>query len=293
MISNVNSISRWRFVRTGSTLSDGFTLLELLVVIAIIGVLVALVLPAVQMARESSRRSSCTNNLKHLGAAVLLHENTHGSLPTGGWGADWIGDPDAGFGPKQPGGWLYNILPYVEQQNLRAIGRGAIGNAKRQAMTSLLESPLTVAHCPSRRSAELFDYTGPAELKNAGPPSLVAKTDYAVSPTVSSERSEEILSNIVLGKGASNTVTAGEKCIPANKYETGDAPGDRLTMYNGDCEDVRRAVSHKSSSDESGGSGFGGPHPSGCNFVYLDGSVRFINEDASPEQHVEAASADR
>lgn len=284
MKRNSNRNSRFSFDRQRNAAHAGFTLLELLVIIAIMGILVAIILPAVQIAREASRRGACTNNLKQLGTAIVTHESTHGSLPSGGWGVDWVGDPDAGFGPTQPGSWLYSILPYIEQQNLRALGKGTSGDVKREAMKSLLKSPLAVAICPSRRSVELFPYRGPAEIKNVAPPSLVAKADYAVSPTVSSTRSEEILTNIVLGKGASNTVAAGEKCVPADKYETGDAEGDRLTMYNGDCNDVRRMVLPKASSDESGGGGFGGPHPGGCLFVYLDGSVHFITEDASPEQ---------
>jgi prepilin-type N-terminal cleavage/methylation domain-containing protein len=117
---------------------SGFTLVEVLVVIAIVGVLVAILLPAVQMARESARRSSCANNLKQLGVAVLLHEHSHGTLPTGGWGPDWVGDPRAGFGPKQPGGWIYNILPYLEQQNLHDLGKGLSAYPRTFAARSVL-----------------------------------------------------------------------------------------------------------------------------------------------------------
>jgi prepilin-type N-terminal cleavage/methylation domain-containing protein len=103
---------------------SAFTLVEVLVVIAIIGLLVAITLPAVQMARETSRRTSCANNLRQQAVAVKLHEETHEIFPTGGWGGEWMGDPDVGYGPKQPGGWIYNILSYIEQDNLRQLGRG-------------------------------------------------------------------------------------------------------------------------------------------------------------------------
>ncbi|MFM8702528.1 MAG: type II secretion system protein, partial [Planctomycetia bacterium] len=90
----------------------GFSLVELLVVIAIISTLVGLLLPAVQAARESGRRTSCANNVRQLATACQQHLEAQGHFPTGGWGQEWGGDPDAGFGSKQPGGWHYSLLPY-------------------------------------------------------------------------------------------------------------------------------------------------------------------------------------
>ena len=74
----------------------GFTLVELLVVIAIIGVLVALLLPAVQAAREAARRNECANNLRQLALACLLHEEQLGYFPSGGWGNRCLGDSSRG-----------------------------------------------------------------------------------------------------------------------------------------------------------------------------------------------------
>ena len=101
---------------------SGFTLVELLVVITIIGILIALLLPAVQAAREAARRVQCSNNLKQLGLAMLQHEERNRFFPTGGWGWYWVGDPDRGFGKEQPGGWVFSVLPYMEQQPLHDLG---------------------------------------------------------------------------------------------------------------------------------------------------------------------------
>ena len=103
---------------------SAFTLVELLVVITIIGVLVALLLPAVQAAREAARQTQCKNNVKQLALGCLGHENAIGRFPTNGWGTDWTGDPDFGTDWRQPGGWLFNVLPYIEQQPLHDMGAG-------------------------------------------------------------------------------------------------------------------------------------------------------------------------
>lgn len=256
---------------------SGITLVEVLVVIAIIGLLVALMLPAVQMARESSRRSSCANNLRQQAIAIKLHEQTHKIFPTGGW-KDYLGDPDAGYGPKQTGGWIYNILPYIEEDDLRQLGRGLSGPEKEQALLTLMQTPVEVFYCPSRRIARLYPYTG-SQLKNAKPPQEAAKTDYAISTTISYEKSEVIMPDIQLhGKGASKTVLAGEKWLNLEAYDTGGA-GDSLVAYVGDSEDIRRTPTGSPASDRTSGSGFGGPHPGGANIAYCDGSVRFVLED--------------
>src|ERR1700678_1513849 len=107
--------SKHRFVPQRPARTCGFTLVELLVVITIIGILVSLLLPAVQSAREQARMVECRNHVKQLGLGMLAHEAAMGYLPTGGWGFAWTGDPDCGTGLRQPGGWAYCILPYIDQ----------------------------------------------------------------------------------------------------------------------------------------------------------------------------------
>src|SRR6476659_3058839 len=84
-----------------------FTLVELLVVIAIIGILVALLLPAIQAAREAARRNECKNHIKQLALGALLHESTFKALPSGGWKDSYTADSNLGSGPRQPGSWYY------------------------------------------------------------------------------------------------------------------------------------------------------------------------------------------
>jgi prepilin-type N-terminal cleavage/methylation domain-containing protein len=162
-----------------SRLAGGFTLVELLVVIAIIGVLIALLLPAIQAARESARRTQCGNQLRQLSIAFHNHHDTHGHLPTGGWGWPWLGYPEYGFGKKQPGGWMYNILPFIEQTALHDLGRGATGADRRAATSRRVQSPFEGMTCPSRRFANVYAYQTVATYAYCDPFDKCSKSDYA------------------------------------------------------------------------------------------------------------------
>ncbi len=245
--------------------------------ITIIGILIALLLPAVQAAREAARRLQCANNLKQLGLACLAHHEAHGFFPSGGWGHRWIGDADRGFGRSQPGGWMYSVLPYIEQESLHQLGAGGDAAEKKVAAIKLATTVLSIACCPSRRAARLYPHNpnkhwpynpGIGGLKiGAADLPLIAKSCYAVNggdtwpghhdgplDVADAETHtwpEELLANANgidiwrskttaahIRDGTSNTYLLGERSIRPDDYTTWN--GGPQSMYIGSDPDVTR-----------------------------------------------------
>ena len=160
----------------------GFTLIELLVVIAIIAILIALLVPAVQKVRESANRTQCQNNLRQLVLGMHNCHDVNKHFPSGGWGWFWVGEPGRGSGKSQPGGWVYSVLPYVEQNNLFNMGLGLTGAAYTQAGLQRSATPVPLFVCPSRRISQQYPLNGTTGLPYLNWPGQVVKfagrTDY-------------------------------------------------------------------------------------------------------------------
>jgi prepilin-type N-terminal cleavage/methylation domain-containing protein/prepilin-type processing-associated H-X9-DG protein len=258
---------------------SGFTLVELLVVITIIAILIALLLPAVQMAREAARMAQCKNNLRQLALGCANHESATGRYPTGGWGWHWTGDADMGNDSSQPGGWIYNLLPFIEQQAIHDIGAGVgawNSAAKLAAHKVRMSTPFNGINCPTRRKAIVYPCSC-GDMTNYPAPGIVNRTDYAANggdywteitlplsnyPIDASSPSGVQSSLANIGKladitngimffcsqikpadvtdGTSNTYLLGEKYADRDHYEDGQGAGDNESALIGDDRDITR-----------------------------------------------------
>src|SRR5947208_348759 len=153
----------------------GFTLIELLVVIAIIGVLIGLLVPAVQQVRESASRLQCQNNLKQIGLAFHTHHDVLRYFPSGGWASNTPPTYINGrplVGAQQRAGWGFQILPYLEARNAWSAGP-----------VVAVATPHPIFFCPSRREPQTATYPDGYHPPLTGGPLTHALGDYAASNT--------------------------------------------------------------------------------------------------------------
>jgi len=297
---------------------SGFTLIELLVVIAIIAILIGLLLPAVQKVREAAARTQCMNNLKQMGIGLHSCHDTNGYFPSGGWGWNWMGDPGRGSGGSQPGGWIFSILPYVEQGNVYQQGGGGTQAQLFAANTVKAQEPIKLFSCPSRRAPVAYpNYYGYGYDNATGVAPVFAKTDYAAcagsqnaderdggppdyatgdTPSYWSGRNDGAVFNgpfyphsqtnlVGLQRGTSNTVMIGEKYLNPNNYATGIDPSDNESLYVGMDNDIMRCTASAPLKDLVGLQDtfrFGSAHIAGCLICLADGSVRIVVYSVDP-----------
>lgn len=260
--------------------TSAFTLVELLVVIGLIGVLIALLLPAVQASRESSRRVVCQNNLRQVSLGVQNHLDTHKHYPNGGWGHKWAGVPTRGNGRNQPGGWVYNTLPFLELGNIHRLGGDPQSPNAEESYTRRLSTPICLFYCPTRRPCTTYQTSSRWEYLSkplpVGSISSTARSDYAINggpivytswpgpesimagedPNYRWPRPPRNFSGISYLRtaatdrqildGTSNTFLLGEKFIDPAHYSDGESLGDNETLYSGYATDLHRYTKENS-----------------------------------------------
>jgi prepilin-type N-terminal cleavage/methylation domain-containing protein/prepilin-type processing-associated H-X9-DG protein len=211
----------------------GLTLVELLVVVAIVGVLVALLLPAVQSVREAGRRTQCQANLRQLALACLTHEHIHGFLPSGGWGGAWVGDPDRGCGERQPGGWAFALLPHLEETTLHELGAGVADAAAKADLVAIrLATPVRVFACPSRRPAAAWPLAASKAAFNvvAVPATVTRRPAAVVRGDYAANMGSGDMDNRYRGGGSPSSVVAGDMMTAARWQTDFGPPPDGLVF---------------------------------------------------------------
>ena len=274
-----------------------FTLVELLVVIAIIGILIALLLPAVQAAREAARRMACTNNLKQMGLALHNYHDTHQTFPPG-----WVyhGDTDPEWG------WGAFLLPFLEEKPLQDamyidVNRlGAIladSGVDRQGnplgtTQFLLKAMLDAFKCGSARH---YDYAK-GNYTNRIDNVMLGMSDYVGCKGLRDECLDIDCWGLLFGNsaikfrditdGTSNTFAVGERLDGTPTFQAGaslwcgvDQPDEtsaRSEGINYVVASVSIPLNPESAVDAR--DGFASGHPDGGNFLLCDGSARFISD---------------
>jgi len=282
-----------------------FTLVELLVVIAIIGILVGMLLPAVQMIRESARRTNCQNNLRQIGLAIANYESAFLDYPAGRIGCDDIGQQmsvsacSADLTPEEKNGasGFVSILPQLEQSTLHqalSVNDGGLWNRDVDDLAWWMNNPrkregvlveLPVYWCPSESGARSSNVYQPVKAATSsyafcsgslGPDNLVHVTKY--------QNNGAFLYMTQTGHssirdGHSNTFFVGEVVRP-DLWESSNV----WTYAIANADSLRTTTNPLNTQPGAGitidrrNGAFGSSHPGGGNFLYGDGHVEFLNE---------------
>lgn len=281
-------------------MKKAFTLVELLVVIAIIGMLMGLLLPAVQQAREAARELQCNNNMKQLGLGLSTHNSMNdGRFVTGGSGYCYIGDRQKGTDYEQRGGWTYCVLPFIDQTNLH-----------EASIETRLKTPVSLFYCPSCRPTKLYltlVRTVYSDGESNGGVSASGKSDYAANcGTVTSvegstaqqhydsgglifscDANTEVYETDVFD-GLSNTILVGERQLNLSYNEVSSPVADDDDCFlGGHNYDTTRCYFDgklfQSRQNYTRIQSFGSVHSGACGFVFADGHYKAVSYTVNPE----------
>jgi prepilin-type N-terminal cleavage/methylation domain-containing protein len=278
----------------------GFTLVELLVVIAIIGVLIAILLPAIQFAREAARRTQCINNLRQVAFACIQHEQTQKHY------ANRVEST------VKQGTWLTSIFPYMEETALFDEWEVASGRRPKTTGTAatvrpiaqVMAQPVAVLYCPTRRPPLAY---GRGNY-------VSARTDYALNGGASNRpdefkvrwpgiwspptaaREPKLVRYKDIKDGLSKTYLVGEKSVSSDQYTTGTDRGDDGSIFEcprGNCiRWAKRVPGHDIRQRDNCWNchSFGSAHPTSWNVAYCDGSVHALTNELSFPTHAAMAT---
>ncbi len=265
---------------------SAFTLVELLVVIAIIGILIALLLPAVQAAREAARRTQCSNNLKQFGLALHNYHDSFGSFPPG----NMVGDGNNQGTYREEWGWGTFLLPFLEQgalydqldpTNLRFFE--VLADASRRP---LLQTRLDAFRCPTDSTEDPF----PISVRNfnsiTAPGFQPERSNYAAVRGHFNRSGPNARNNNGVLYGESGTKFAAIRDGTSHTFAIGERneharcafwPGNRQASNIG-YTTGRTSIRVNHPDPNTADNGFASYHPGGTQFVMCDGAVKFISE---------------